>query len=72
MARKTESTESATTRGRQLACTVPAEYYKAFDDAHWDLRKSLPQLVREALDEYAAKNGIQIPGEDEESAPEQA
>jgi len=59
---KTQTPETSN-RGKQLAATVPVEYWQAFDAHHWDARKALPAIVREALDDYAAKHGIDTSGE---------
>lgn len=59
----TETVPAVKEKGRQLATTVPAPYYAAIDGHHWDARKSLSEIVREALDDYVAKHGINVSGE---------
>ena len=47
---------------KQLATTVPAAFHAAFDAHHWDVRLKVSDIVRIALEEYAAKNGIDVTG----------
>jgi len=55
----TETVETATTsKGRQLQATVSQEVYDAYDAHHWDARKNVVDLVREALIEFGQRKGF--------------
>ena len=59
MAKATETTPTAsTTRGRQLQATVAQDVYDAYNEYHWEARKDVVDLVRDALIEYGVKNGF--------------
>lgn len=44
--------------GKQISATVPADVFEAFDDAHWDLRKPVVDIVRDAIYAYGKTLGI--------------
>lgn len=52
--------EAVPAKSKQLATTVPAEFYAAIDAHHWDKRVKVSDIVREALEDYAAKHGIDV------------
>lgn len=54
---KADAKESAA-RGKQLQATVSQEVYAAFDEHHWDARKPLVDVTRQALIEYGQRNGF--------------
>ena len=59
MAKATEKTETATSaRGRQLQATVAQDVYDAYNEYHWEARKDVVDLVRDALIEYGVKHGF--------------
>ena len=43
-------------KGKQLSATVTPEFFAAFTDLKWDLRKDVPAMLREAAEEYLAKH----------------
>lgn len=43
-------------KGKQLGATVSPEFYAEFTDLQWDLRKPVTDLVRQAVEEFAAKH----------------
>jgi len=55
-----KATEAVTTsaRGRQLQATVAQDVYDAFNEYHWEARKDVVDLVRDALIEFGLKNGF--------------
>lgn len=63
MAKATETTVTAS-KGKQLQATVSPEVYDAYDAHHWDARKNVVDLVRDALHEYGVKNGFLTVSED--------
>lgn len=44
--------------GKQLAATVPADVAEAFEEAHWDLRKPVVEIVRDAIYAHGKTLGI--------------
>jgi hypothetical protein len=56
MAKATETT--ATARGRQLQATVPQDVYDAYNEYHWEARKDVVDVVREALIKYGVEKGF--------------
>jgi len=58
MAKATETPAVSSARGRQLQATVAQDIYDAFNDYHWEARKDLVDLVRDALLEYGVANGF--------------
>lgn len=53
-------------KAKQVSTTIPAEYHEALENYRWDpkVKLTMTELVRTALDEFAAKHGIQVsPGE---------
>jgi len=49
-------------KGQQVSATVPAEYFDGLEDHRWTARKTMPQIVREALDDYVAKHSLKVDG----------
>ena len=43
-------------KGKQLSATVTPEFFAAFTDLKWDLRKDVPAMLREAAEDYLAKH----------------
>lgn len=60
----TETADNKTSKGKQLQATVSPEVYDAYDAHHWDARKNVVDLVRDALHEYGVKNGFLTVSED--------
>lgn len=54
--------EAVPAKAKQLATTVPAEFYAAIEAHHWDKRVKVSDIVREALEDYVAKHGIDVAG----------
>ena len=50
------------TKGKQLATTVPQAFYEAIDAIHWEKRVKVSDIVREALEDYVLKNGVDVSG----------
>lgn len=48
-------------KGKQLSATVTPEFYAAFNDLQWDLRKSPTDLLRQAAEEFLAKHKPEAP-----------
>lgn len=57
MAKATE-TPVTSARGRQLQATVAQDVYDAYNEYHWEARKDVVDLVRDALIEFGVKNGF--------------
>lgn len=49
-------------KSSQVSTTVSAEYFDGLEDYRWTARKKMTEIVKEALDEYVAKNGIKVDG----------
>lgn len=49
-------------KSSQVGTTVSAEYFDGLEDYRWTARKKMTEIVKEALDEYVAKNGIKVDG----------
>lgn len=51
-------------KAKQVSTTIPADYFEALENYRWDpaVKLTMTQLVRVALDEYAAAHGIMISG----------
>lgn len=49
-------------KGKQLSATVSEEFFAAFTDLKWDIRKEVPEMVREAAEDYFAKHSPKAPG----------
>lgn len=64
MARKTVE-EVKSSRGVQVSTTLPKNMAEALEDHRWTVRKTMTELVRAALDEYAANHDISVAPEDE-------
>lgn len=61
MAKATETNTAVTSaRGRQLQATVAQDVYDAFNEYHWEARKDVVDLVRDALIEFGVKNGFLV------------
>lgn len=60
----TETTATASAKGRQLQATVPLDVYNAFDEHHWEAKKETVDCVREALIDYGVKHGFLTVDED--------
>lgn len=62
---KTTNTETpaARVKGKQVGTTVSPEYFEALDEYRWSVRKTMPELVKTALDEYAANHGVNVPSD---------
>lgn len=60
MSKNTEAVETA--KGKQLSTTVSADFHEALIDFGWKNRLRPNELVRAALEEYAAAHNIQISG----------
>lgn len=59
MAKATETSTAVTpARGRQLQATVTQDIYDAYNEYHWEARKDVVDLVRDALHDYGVKNGF--------------
>ena len=43
-------------KGKQLSATVTPEFFAAFTDLKWDLRKDVPAMLREAAEDYLSKH----------------
>jgi len=43
-------------KGKQLSATVTPEFFAAFTDLKWDLRKDVPAMLREAAEDYLTKH----------------
>lgn len=63
-----KATPATPSKGKQLSTTVDPEFYAVLDAHHWDARKKLSDIVREAVYDYAVKNDLPTPGLSE--APE--
>jgi len=72
MSRNTESVETApeapatetpapVAKSRQVSATVSGAYFEKLDDHQWTARKKIPAIVKEALDDYFTKHGIENP-----------
>jgi len=48
-------------KGKQLSATVTPEFFAAFTDLKWDLRKDVPAMLREAAEDYLAKHKAPAP-----------
>lgn len=53
---------AAVRKSSQVSTTVSAEYFDGLEDYRWTARKKMTEIVKEALDEYVAKNGIKVDG----------
>jgi predicted transcriptional regulator len=45
-------------KGKQVSATVSPELYDALEDYGWNNRKTRTDLVRQAVEEFAERNGI--------------
>jgi len=67
MSRNTESVETTpeavapVAKSRQVSATVSGAYFEKLDDHQWTARKKIPAIVKEALDDYFTKHGIENP-----------
>lgn len=52
-------------KGAQVSCTIPQTTYDALEDHRWTVRKTMTELMREAVDEYVEKHGIKVESGDE-------
>ena len=50
--------ESKTAKGVQVSTTLPADLHAALEDHRWDVRLTMTDLVRRALEEYAANHKV--------------
>ena len=48
-------------KSRQVSATVSGAYFEKLDDHQWTARKKIPAIVKEALDDYFTKHGIENP-----------
>jgi hypothetical protein len=64
MAKATETTPVSSARGRQLQATVAQDVYDAYNEYHWEARKDVVDLVRDALIEFGVKNGFLVSDEE--------
>ena len=71
MTAKTETVETAPAateapaevrKSKQVSATVPAEYFDGLVDFQWTNRIKVTDIVRKALDEFVANNGIKVDG----------
>ena len=56
-----ETAETPVAKNRQVSATVSGAYYAKLDDFQWTARKKIPAIVKEALDDYFTKHGIENP-----------
>lgn len=45
-------------RGKQVSATVAPELFTALEDHAWENRRQRTDVVRQAVEEYARRNGI--------------
>jgi len=45
-------------KGVQVSTTLPADLHAALEDHRWDVRLTMTDLVRRALEEYAAAHKV--------------
>ncbi|WNT44581.1 ribbon-helix-helix DNA binding domain protein [Arthrobacter phage Tillums] len=45
-------------RGKQVSATVAPELFTALEDHAWENRRQRTDVVRQAVEEYAQRNGI--------------
>lgn len=45
-------------KGKQISATVTPEFFEELDALHWELRMNLTDLVRTAVEEFAAKHKV--------------
>ena len=45
-------------RGKQVSATVSPELYSALDDYAWTNRRNRTDVVRQAVEEFAQRNGL--------------
>jgi predicted DNA-binding protein len=53
-------------KGKQVSATVSPELYDALEDYGWNNRKTRTDLVRQAVEEFAERNGILAPAPNDE------
>jgi len=56
------ATAAPARKSKQVSCTVPAEYFDGLEDYFWTNRIKVTDIVRKALDQFVAENGIKIDG----------
>jgi hypothetical protein len=57
----TATAEKRDRKGVQVSATVSKEFHEKWDELHWTKRMSPTDMVREAVEEYAKRNGIEVP-----------
>ena len=60
-AKAAETAKAANRKGLQDSHTVSKEFHEKWDELHWTKRMSPTDMVREAVEEYAKRNGIDVP-----------
>lgn len=48
----------AKTKGQQVSATISPELHEALEEHRWTVRKTMTELVRTAVEEYAANHGV--------------
>lgn len=48
----------AKTKGVQVSATISPELHEALEDHRWQVRKTMTELVRLAVEEYGDKHGL--------------
>ena len=56
-----EAPAAPVVKSRQVSATVSGAYFEKLDDHQWTARKKIPAIVKEALDDYFTKHGIENP-----------
>lgn len=56
------SANAAVRKSTQVSTTVSADYFDGLEDYRWTVRKKMTEIVKEALDDYVAKNSINVDG----------
>jgi hypothetical protein len=52
------TTETKRGRGKQVSATVAPELFAALEDYAWENRRQRTDVVRQAVEEFAERNGI--------------
>jgi hypothetical protein len=50
--------EAPARKGKQVSTTLTLEKFDALEDYRWTVRKKMPEVVAEALEDYFAKHKI--------------
>jgi len=52
------TTETKRGRGKQVSATVSPELFTALEDYAWENRRQRTDVVRQAVEEFAERNGL--------------